>query len=176
MKPFTTVQDVLDLIGDFAGSTNADGACQVLRFKINPSGNFGRYIRIYWFHRPTHTLMTNVAYTTLNKDSWFPIHELPPVAAMFLEESTKLMFMKQPQPKCLTDFPVWDNEEFRQELAAFAKKWREKRLEESLLNYQLRSCMSILYPNSVVDYVKEPSTGREWRLGGYNLYRTGPYE
>ena len=130
-----------------------------MRFLVNPKGNLSRYIRVYWYHRPTNTLMTNIRYTALKKTSWIPIRKLPPVASLFLERAAITTYAKQPQPKPLKDFPVWDNAQFREELATFEKKWREVRLKESLMNYQLNTCYSV-YPEFV------PEASRKWSIAG----------
>ena len=165
--PFTTVQVILDLIGNYSGSSTGGNACQVLRFVVNSKGNLSRYIRVHWYHRPTNTLMTNVPYTALTDTSWIPVRKLPPVACLHLELAAMTTTAKQPQPRALKDFPMWDNSQFREELDQFEKKWRNIRLQESILNYQLRTCCS-LYP----EFIPEPS--RKWSIQGGRFPRSLP--
>ena len=75
MKAFTHVTGILDLIGDYAGSTQPDGTVFVLRFTVTKKGSLAKRIRVYRtvngiICRGRLTRTNN--YFLLKSESWVP--------------------------------------------------------------------------------------------------------
>ena len=76
--PFIKIQELLDLIGDYAGAWETNDPKCALRFHIKPNGKLARYIKIIYVphqHTVSEKGLTPIVRTLLYKIHWWPIRK-----------------------------------------------------------------------------------------------------